>query len=211
MSKNTVKKPWSLRRKLLIGGVLFLVLLALALGLGLGLTLGNNDNDDDNSDQPPPSPLPSGNTTLPWTPKVNDTWQIILSHPPIISSAPTPNATIFDIDLFDTPSETIAQLHALGKKVLCYFSAGSYEDWRADAKDFKPEDLGKGLDGWEGEKWVKVGSANVREIMKKRIELAKTKGCDGIDPDNVDGYVCFLHSAPTVMIRLILRKMHTNA
>lgn len=57
-----------------------------------------------------------------------------------------------------------------------------------DANDFQPGDLGKGLDGWAGEKWLKLGSENVRGIMKKRVEMAKEKGCDGVDPDNVDGY-----------------------
>jgi hypothetical protein len=73
--------------------------------------------------------------------------------------------------------------------VICYFSAGSYEPGRPDSGDFKKEDMGAGLDGWPGEKWLKLSSENVRNIMKKRIDLAWKKGCDGVDPDNVDGYV----------------------
>jgi hypothetical protein len=192
MSEKRYKQPWSLRRKLLIG-ILILIVLALALGLGLGLTLGPNNNDNDGGDNQPPlstsTPLPQPNNTLPWTPKVADTWQIILSHPPSLSQTLTPNATVFDIDLFDTPTSTIQALQQQGKKVLCYFSAGSYEDWRPDASDFKKEDLGKGLQGWAGEKWIKLSSDNVRSVIRKRIEMAKSKGCDGVDPDNVDGCV----------------------
>lgn len=193
-SEKPNKRPWSLRRKLLIGGIIFLIVLGLALGLGLGLGLGGGSGDDNNNSPPSStsSPLPSPNGTLSWTPKVGDTWQIILSHPPILAeadTATTPNVSIFDIDLFDTPTETITQLHKLGKKVICYFSAGSYEDWRPDAKNFTDADKGKQLDGWPGEKWLNIGNSNVRAIMKKRIELAKSKGCDGVDPDNVDGYV----------------------
>jgi hypothetical protein len=177
MSEKRYKQPWSLRRKLLIG-ILILIVLALALGLGLGLTLGPNNNDNDGGDNQPPSststPLPQPNNTLPWTPKVADTWQIILSHPPSLSQTLTPNATVFDIDLFDTPTSTIQALQQQGKKVLCYF---------------KKEDLGKGLQGWAGEKWIKLSSDNVRSVIRKRIEMAKSKGCDGVDPDNVDGYV----------------------
>lgn len=185
-------RAWSLRRKLILGGLSALFILALALGLGLGLTLGR-DNGDDSSNTPPAStltPLPSPNTTLLWKPKVGDSWQIILSHPPALSdsSTTTPDVDIFDIDLFDTPTETIKQLHDMGKRVICYFSAGSYEDWRSDAGEFKAEDLGKALDGWPGEKWLKLDSENVRRIMKERVNLAKKKGCDGVDPDNVDGY-----------------------
>jgi hypothetical protein len=194
MSDKHTKRPWSLRRKVLVGGIIALIVLGLALGLGLGFGLGGG-NGDDNDNQPPTStltPLPSPNNTLPWTPKVNDTWQIILSHPPLLAeadTATTPNVSIFDIDLFDTPTETITKLHKLGKKVICYFSAGSYEDWRPDAKNFTDADKGKQLDGWPGEKWLKLSSSNVRAIMKKRIELAGRKGCDGVDPDNIDGYV----------------------
>lgn len=73
--------------------------------------------------------------------------------------------------------------------MLCYFSAGSYENWRPDAAQFTQSDLGLDLDGWAGEKWLNTNSENVRRIMKDRIDLAKEKGCDGVDPDNVDGYV----------------------
>ncbi|KAH7394492.1 glycoside hydrolase superfamily [Pyrenochaeta sp. MPI-SDFR-AT-0127] len=182
----------SLRRKFLLGGLVALFVLALALGLGLGLTVGRGDDDDDDNSPPTStlSPLPTPDGTPTWIPKVNDTWQIILSHPPVLSSpdTTTPDVSIFDIDLFDTPAETIRQLHILGKKVICYFSAGSYEQWRPDAGQFQPADLGKELDGWPGEKWLKVNSENVRKIMKSRIDMAKKKGCDGVDPDNVDGY-----------------------
>jgi len=44
------------------------------------------------------------------------------------------------------------------------------------------------MEDWEGEWWLDTKSANVRAIMKTRIALAKSKGCDAIDPDNVDAY-----------------------
>jgi hypothetical protein len=194
VDKSTPRRPWSLRRKLLVFIPIIIFILAVALGVGLGLTLGGGDDNDDDT-APPAStltPLPTPTATLPWVPKVNDTWQIILSHPPVINDSDattSPNVTIFDIDLFDTPSQTVTSLHKLGKKVICYFSAGSYENWRPDASQFKPEDLGKDLDGWPGEKWLDLGSENVRRIMKSRIDMASEKGCDGVDPDNVDGYV----------------------
>ena len=190
-AKLKSRRPWSLRRKIFLAILIAVLILALGLGLGLGLTLGQgDDNNDDNSS--PPTPLPAPNTTLPWVPSVSDTWQIILSHPPILSSSETsttPNVSIFDIDLFDTPIETIQQLHAMDKRVICYFSAGSYEDWRPDASEFTKEDLGHDLDGWPGEKWLDLGSENVRRVMKSRVNLAKSKECDGVDPDNVDAYV----------------------
>jgi hypothetical protein len=35
---------------------------------------------------------------------------------------------------------------------------------------------------------LNTNSANVRSIMTTRIQMAKDKGCNGVDPDNVDGY-----------------------
>jgi len=95
---------------------------------------------------------------------------------------------IYDIDLFDTDSELIDELHEQGKKVICYFSAGSYEEWRSDAKNFPQELLGNDLDGWPGERWLDIRDEKIKQIMQQRLDMAKDKGCDGVEPDNVDGY-----------------------
>ncbi|MCB0077411.1 MAG: endo alpha-1,4 polygalactosaminidase [Anaerolineales bacterium] len=96
---------------------------------------------------------------------------------------------LYDIDLFTTSLASIQELQASGKKVICYFSAGSYEDFREDKDHFLPEELGNTLDGWEDERWLDIRSSNVHAIMKSRLDLAKEKGCDGVEPDNMDGYV----------------------
>jgi endo-alpha-1,4-polygalactosaminidase (GH114 family) len=98
------------------------------------------------------------------------------------------DVALYDIDLFDSGSDLIGMLHDEGRKVICYFSAGSYEEWRDDAADFPQEALGKALDGWAGERWIDIRSPAVREIMKRRLDLAVQKGCDGVEPDNVDGF-----------------------
>ena len=46
------------------------------------------------------------------------------------------NVAMYDIDLFDAPQATIDSLHASGHKVICYLSAGTYENWRPDASSF---------------------------------------------------------------------------
>lgn len=119
-----------------------------------------------------------------WKPGVTTTWQWQLSGPLNTSY----NVAVYDIDLFDTSAQTIAQLKAQGRKVLCYFSAGSSENWRPDFASFNAADMGKPLDGWAGEKWLDTRSANVRAVMLSRLDLAVSKGCDGVEPDNVDGY-----------------------
>lgn len=95
---------------------------------------------------------------------------------------------VYDIDLFDNSAETISSLKSSGKKVLCYFSAGSGEKWRFDFSKFDKASLGKSLDGWAGEKWLDIRSKNVLDVMLSRLDLAVLKGCDGVEPDNVDGY-----------------------
>lgn len=95
---------------------------------------------------------------------------------------------IYDIDLFDSPIALIEELHSKGIKVICYFSGGSYEEWRDDAPQFAPSDLGNNLDDWPGERWLDIRSENVRNIMKARLDIAAEKGCDGVEPDNMDGY-----------------------
>ena len=192
------------RRKLLLLSTIALTVLALALGLGLGLglTLGRDSSDDDSSsgnpngdgnDNPTNTTTPTPRPTL-WRPSVNSTWQIVLQSSILLSGSPpnlTPDVDIYDVDLFETPASTIATLHSLGKKVICYFSAGSYEKGRPDAGGYDEGDLGSVMEGWPDERWVRLGSESVRRVVKGRVELASGKGCDGVDGDNVDGFVSF--------------------
>jgi len=131
-------------------------------------------------------------TNVIWTnwykPDINVTWQWQLSDKINLDY----NVLLYDIDLFDTTKKEIEELHKKNIKVICYFSAGSYEDWRIDKKNFLNIEnlLGNELEGWEGERWLNIKKVKIlKQIMKKRLELAKEKGCDGVEPDNVDGYI----------------------
>ena len=119
-----------------------------------------------------------------WQPAVSNTWQWQLAGTVNTSY----DVDIYDIDLFDNSADQIRRLQDDGRLVVCYFSAGSYENWRSDADDFKQTDLGKTLDGWPDERWLDIRSESVRAIMTARLDLAMEKGCDGIEPDNIDGY-----------------------
>lgn len=176
-------RTWSTRKKVLVVSLIFLLIVAIAVGLGVGLGIGLNSGGEEQPSPPTPTP-PSGNTTT-WQPKVGTTWQIELLYPLNDTSV---DAEVYDIDLFNNTVSTIQQLHAQHRRVICYFSAGSYEDWRPDAGEFQSSDLGKTLQGWSDEKWLDIRSSNVRRIMTARLDLAREKGCDGVDPDNVDGY-----------------------
>lgn len=100
-----------------------------------------------------------------------------------------PEVDLINLDLFDTPSEIIKELQKRGVFVVCYFSAGSFEDWRPDADQYPRGILGKELDNWPGEHWIDIRQIEVLSpIIDKRFDLALQKGCDGIDPDNLDGF-----------------------
>lgn len=92
------------------------------------------------------------------------------------------------VDLFDTTAATIKKIQKEGKYVICYFSAGSAENWRPDFKSFPKSVVGKKMVGWDGEYWLDIRSSSVLNIHKKRLDRARSIGCDGVDPDNVDAY-----------------------
>ena len=130
-------------------------------------------------------PTPSTNV---WQPSALDTFHMQLQTTPATSLATNVAASIYVIDLYDNTAEKIAQLKKQGLKVVCYFSAGSSENWRSDFKRFLPADKGKNTSGWKGERWLDTRSSNVRNLMLGRLDTAVQKGCDGVDPDNVDGF-----------------------
>jgi hypothetical protein len=120
-----------------------------------------------------------------WQPEPGTTWQLQLQGEPNISY----DVTMYEFDLYDTPQEIIDQLHEDGRIVICYFSAGSWEDWREDADEFAEDVLGDDLIGWPGERWLDIRQIDLLEpIMTARLDLAVQKECDGVDPDNVNGY-----------------------
>jgi len=118
-----------------------------------------------------------------WAPSPETTWQWQLTG----TIDQSVDVQMYDVDLYDTPQSTIDALHAKGRVVICYFST-QYENWRPDADKFTKAVLGNNLDDWAGEKWVDIRSPVVRSIMQGRLSLAQNKSCDGVEPDNVDGY-----------------------
>ena len=121
----------------------------------------------------------------PWVPEADATWQYQLQGT-IDTSV---DADVYDIDLFDAPKSKIDRLHADGRHVVCYLSAGSWETWRPDADDFPASVLGKKLDGWPGERWLDIRQLDVlAPIMEARLDLCAAKDFDAAEFDNVEGY-----------------------
>jgi len=120
-----------------------------------------------------------------WRPAPGTTWQWQLSGTVDTSV----EAQVYDIDLLETPQETINALHFAGRKVICYFSAGAYEVRRTDADTFPRRVVGESLDPpFASERWLDIRKPALRPIMQARLDLARSKHCDGVEPDNLDGY-----------------------
>lgn len=100
----------------------------------------------------------------------------------------TVSAQDYDIDLFDTSASSIVSLKSGGHRVICNVAAGIMESWRPDAGSFHASDLGHSVSGSSQERWLNTESANVRSVIRARLDLARSKGCDGVDLDNVDAF-----------------------
>jgi hypothetical protein len=120
-----------------------------------------------------------------YAPPTGTTWQWQLTG----TVDQTVGASLFDIDMFDTSATVVSQLHAAGKKAYCYIDVGSWENWRPDAPSFPSYVLGKVYAGYPDEKWLDVRRLDVvGPLMQARLDLCRSKGFDGAQFDNVDGW-----------------------
>ena len=120
-----------------------------------------------------------------WVPPPQVDWQWQLTGP--VDQNVT--ASVFDIDLFDNDASVVASLHAKGRKVICYVSVGTFEDWRPDAARFPEAVKGLPLADFPNERWLDIRRLDdLKPILEARFDLCKQKGFDAIEPDNVDAY-----------------------
>lgn len=75
-----------------------------------------------------------------WVPVPDTTWQWQLSTP--VDTAV--GTQVFDIDSVANGADIVRDLHARGRKVVCYVNAGAAEDFRPDYTAFPPQLLGNG-------------------------------------------------------------------
>src|SRR5437667_2957795 len=148
-----------------------------------------------------------------WVPALQSRWQYqlqgvaayastggintVISAPPVGGGAAV-SPQVWDFDLYvdqavsgnNTTLNTagVNAVHARGGHAICYISAGTWENWRADAGQFPASVLGN-KNGWPGEKWLDIRQiSTLGPIMSARIQKCKQPGFDGIEFDNVDGY-----------------------
>ncbi len=121
-----------------------------------------------------------------WRPVVGDTMQI--QYTGTLDTSHT--VRIYNLDAFDTSSAQVSALKAQGRRVVCYINAGAWEDWRPDADQFPPEVLGNEYEGWPGERWLDIRRIDLLgPILEARLDMCRAKGFDGVDPDNLNGFL----------------------
>jgi hypothetical protein len=124
-----------------------------------------------------------------WKPKPGLKWNWALGTK--VSDIPIENTDyeVIDIDLYGATKEIIDKMHKNNKKVICYFSAGTYERVREEAQGMlKVNGLVRNkMEEWD-EYWLDFRLDEVKSFMSERLDLAKAKGCDGIEFDNVDTF-----------------------
>jgi len=121
-----------------------------------------------------------------WKPNQYMSWNIALGSEVDISNEP---AEILEIDL-EKGKSLIEKYHSLGKKVICYFSGGTIEDYRDDYKQYAAVDglVRNVYSAWPDERWLDYRVSGIKPLIKARMEMAVQNKCDAIDVDNVDGY-----------------------
>jgi hypothetical protein len=123
-----------------------------------------------------------------YQPTAGTTWDWQLETP----INPTANVQVYDIDMFDNTAAVVADLHSRGRKVICYIDVGSWENYRPDASKFPASLLGAKYSGFPDERWLDIRNITTTSplapLLIARFQQAQAKGCDGVEPDNMDGY-----------------------
>ena len=125
-------------------------------------------------------------------------------------------ATQYEYSSIDAVPEEIPENRVKPRHVICYVNVGAREDWRPDDHLFSTSEVDLGaFPGWAGEYLLDTRSTDlaeieqqlgdeytpalaetirserqlIRDILTLRFLLAKEKGCDAIEPDNVDYWI----------------------
>jgi hypothetical protein len=106
--------------------------------------------------------------------------------------------TIYDIDGIDNPASTVAALHKLKDRVICYIEIGAAGNYYSAAEEHlkvtyfqqlrDDHDMGKGVPGYP-ERYLNINKASTMTIIKAMIrQQCAAKGFDAVEPDIDDSY-----------------------
>ncbi len=137
-----------------------------------------------------------------WKPPITIDWQWEIDHP-LSTTSPTdmgrgqhtylgtlaPTPTAYDIDGMDNSAATVARLHALHDRAICYIEVGSAGDYEGAYATYFNEfeaagDLGESLAGYPSEQFLNINSASTVTIVKSIIyQQCSKKGFDAVETD----------------------------
>jgi len=120
----------------------------------------------------------------------NYTWSLIAWGFPDGGKDVTDGMKVVDLDI-DYQKDQIQSLSDQGHIVICYFSSGTLEPDRPDCQENKATwqsaAVGK-MSGWD-EEWLDIRNLPLlQQLMIPRFQRAKSQGCHGVEPDNIDCY-----------------------
>jgi hypothetical protein len=118
-------------------------------------------------------------------PEATFQWQLS-GYPPDLSV----DAEVYDLDLFETTDAELAELQSRDDvTTVCYFSAGTYEEFRDDADGFPEELRGEPLPDHPDERWLDVRAIDeLAPVIEARLDRCAERGFDAVEMDNVDAY-----------------------
>ena len=109
-----------------------------------------------------------------------------------------PDPTVYDIDGIDNPASTVAALHRMHDKVICYIEVGAAGNYYSAASEgvkvsyyaqlAAARDLGKDVPGYQ-ERYLNINAPSTLGIIKAMIrQQCAAKGFDAVEPDIDDSY-----------------------
>ncbi|KAJ3022923.1 UNVERIFIED_CONTAM: hypothetical protein HDU68_008858 [Siphonaria sp. JEL0065] len=131
-----------------------------------------------------------------YTPPQNFQWQWQIDQatipriaPDVFANGTQVDLLIYDVDIEESAAE-IAKIKSWGAKVACYFEAGTWVDRRPWSSLYPKSALGFPYEApYTDELWVNPSDPAIRDIIKNTIyPYAKARGCDMVEPDNVQGF-----------------------
>ncbi|KAK0721807.1 glycoside hydrolase superfamily [Lasiosphaeria miniovina] len=126
-------------------------------------------------------------------------WQIDIMNTLDVTKPLVPaDAVVWDLDLFHLQRHPeivdFLRKQIPDVSVICYFNAGLAQpsdcDWETTWQSAAFRGLlGNSYDAPFGEeKWINIKNQTAVDLIKRRVTLAADLGCDGVDPDNIDGF-----------------------
>jgi hypothetical protein len=106
---------------------------------------------------------------------------------------PGDNPALYDIDAIENPASTVAALHQLGDRAICYIEVGTAGNYYTAAQEGIPTtyyqqlknagDLGKKLSGYP-EYFININAPSAVSIIESMIsQQCAAKGFDGVETD----------------------------